>query len=99
MSGGRATGRVIQEGRAVKESGPALWATLKILFILVQGVKRKDNFAFATEATGDYTSRARYEKSDPVVRNVLFLQPLVFQVICAAGGDLEPFIFLTLCSK
>lgn len=99
MSGGRATGRVIQEGRAVKEPGPALWATLKILFILVQGVKRKDNFAFATEVTGDYTSRTRYEKSDPVVRNVLFLQPMVFQVIRATGGDLEPFIFLTLCSK
>lgn len=81
LSGGRVVGRVIQEGRTGKELGPALWATLKIPFILVQGVKSKDYLAFVTEVTGDHTARARSEKSNPGVRSELFLQPFLFSKV------------------
>lgn len=73
MSGGGATEHVIQERRSAKELGPALWATLKILFTVVQEVKSKGNLALATEVTGNHTAGARSEKSNPGVSNVLFL--------------------------
>lgn len=54
-SGGRTIGRVIP----VRELGPVLWATVKILLILAPGVESKDYLAFVTEVTGDHTARAR----------------------------------------
>lgn len=99
LSGGRVIGCVIQEGSTVKELGPALWATLKILFILVQGVKIKVYLAFVTEVTGDHTARARSEKSNPgVCWNMLFLHfcfpRLSWSHLCCRGW-LELFIFLS----
>lgn len=58
MSGGTATGHMIQERttlwkiRGVKELGTALWDLLKTLLILAQGVKSTDEPAFATEMSG-----------------------------------------------